>query len=209
MNESYWDLCSDPRQMLPYIDKRTGERALRLFSCACCRRVWLSLGAREREAIRVAERYVDGEAKVGSLRNAARSLPFSVAGATFLAPGGPWARTDHADHALWTAKHCLGLADTPSGPERSTQARLLRCVFGNPFRATSLDSSLRTPDVLTLAQGAYKERIMPEGTLDATRLAVLADALEEAGARDFVLDHLRGPGPHVRGCHVVDLLLGK
>ena len=61
-----------------------------------------------------------------------------------------------------------------------------------------------------LAQAAYDERELPSGTLDATRLAVLADALEEAGCPDrTILDHLRGPGPHVRGCWAVDLLLGK
>jgi hypothetical protein len=42
------------------------------------------------------------------------------------------------------------------------------------------------------------------------RLPVLADALEEAGCTiSDILDHCRGPGPHVRGCWVVDLLLGK
>ena len=42
------------------------------------------------------------------------------------------------------------------------------------------------------------------------RLAVLSDALEEAGCAEArLLDHLRGPSPHVRGCWAVDLLLGK
>jgi hypothetical protein len=44
------------------------------------------------------------------------------------------------------------------------------------------------------------------------RLAVidLADALEEAGCLDDVLlGHLRGGGPHVRGCWAMDLLLAK
>ena len=41
------------------------------------------------------------------------------------------------------------------------------------------------------------------------RLAVLADALEDAGASGDILEHLRDPGPHVRGCHVVDALVGK
>jgi hypothetical protein len=41
-------------------------------------------------------------------------------------------------------------------------------------------------------------------------LPVLADALEEAGCdQPDLLGHLRGPGPHVRGCWAVDLLLGK
>jgi hypothetical protein len=51
---------------------------------------------------------------------------------------------------------------------------------------------------------------MPSGHLDPARLAVLADALEDAGCADAdLLGHLRGPGPHIRGCWAVDLLLGK
>ena len=39
---------------------------------------------------------------------------------------------------------------------------------------------------------------------------ILADALEEAGCtNEDMLAHLRSPGLHVRGCWVVDLLLGK
>jgi hypothetical protein len=64
--------------------------------------------------------------------------------------------------------------------------------------------------VVRLAQAAYDDRHLPAGTLDNGRLAILADALEEAGCTDAdVLGHLRGPGPHVRGCWAVDLLLGK
>ena len=61
-----------------------------------------------------------------------------------------------------------------------------------------------------LAEDAYEERELPAGTLDVTRLAVLADALEDAGCDQAdLLAHLRGPGSHVRGCWAVDLLLGK
>jgi hypothetical protein len=64
--------------------------------------------------------------------------------------------------------------------------------------------------VRRLAGAAYEERELPGGTLDTTRLAVLADALEEAGCTDpMLLGHLRGPGPHPRGCWAVDLILGK
>ena len=70
--------------------------------------------------------------------------------------------------------------------------------------------SLLTPNVLGLAQTAYEERVLPGGHLDPARLAVLADALEEAGCTDAeILDHLRGPGSHVRGCWALDLVLGK
>ena len=63
--------------------------------------------------------------------------------------------------------------------------------------------SWRTPDVLSLTQSAYEAR-------DFAALPILADTLEDAGCTDAdLLSHLRGPGPHVRGCWVVDLLLGK
>src|SRR5207245_2405199 len=61
--------------------------------------------------------------------------------------------------------------------------------------------------VARLARAAYEERTLPAGLLDPARRGVLADALEENGCGDAqLLGHLRGPGPHVRGCFAVDLL---
>jgi hypothetical protein len=93
-------------------------------------------------------------------------------------------------------------------------ADILREVVGPmPFRPAALDPAILTwhdATVVRLAQAAYEERHMPEGTLDNTRLAVLADALEEAGCTETdILSHLRGHGLHVRGCWPVDLCLGK
>ena len=94
--------------------------------------------------------------------------------------------------------------------ERQHQARLLHCIFGTPFRPITLDSAWLTPTVRQLAQAAYDERLLPSGELQPDRLAVLADALETAGCSNpQILKHCRGKGPHVRGCCVVDLLLGK
>src|SRR5262249_46006194 len=95
--------------------------------------------------------------------------------------------------------------------ERAAQADLFRDLFGpRLLRPVCVASSWRTPVVVALACAAYEERGLPEGHLDATRLAVLADAAEEAGCTDGeFLAHLRGPGPHARGCWPVDLLLGK
>jgi hypothetical protein len=51
---------------------------------------------------------------------------------------------------------------------------------------------------------------MPEGALDPARLAVLVDALEDAGCTDAeLLGHLRGPGAACAGCWTLDLILGK
>jgi hypothetical protein len=94
--------------------------------------------------------------------------------------------------------------------ERQLQLTLFRCIFGNPARPAPFDPRWRAPTARDLARAAYEERALPSGELDRARLTVLADALEEAGCADpDILSHLRGPGPHVRGCWVVDLLLGK
>jgi len=98
---------------------------------------------------------------------------------------------------------------------RQMQCALLRCIFGNPFQPLPpIEPSLLTWNggvVLRLAQAAYENRLLPSGELDSVRLAVLADALEDAGLTDeTVLSHLRQPGQvHVRGCFVIDTLLGK
>jgi hypothetical protein len=93
---------------------------------------------------------------------------------------------------------------------RSLFLLLFRDVLGNPFRPVTLDASWRTPGVRGLAQEIYEERTMPEGTLDPTRLSILADALEDAGCdNEDLLAHCRRQGAvHVRGCWVVDRLLG-
>jgi hypothetical protein len=98
--------------------------------------------------------------------------------------------------------------------EAEIQAALLRDVFGSlPFRPVSVPASLLDwygGLVVRLARAAYEERSLPSGHLDPARLAVLADALEDAGCDDAVLlAHLRSPGPHVRGCHAIDALLGR
>lgn len=97
--------------------------------------------------------------------------------------------------------------------ESKHQLFLIREVFGNPFKPVTIEQAWRSWNdgtVVKLAQALYEEREIPSGYLDVGRLAILADALEEAGcANDNILSHCRGPGPHVRGCWVVDLLLRK
>jgi hypothetical protein len=92
------------------------------------------------------------------------------------------------------------------------QATVVRDLF-NHFRQVAADPSwLAWNDgtVVKLAQVIYDQRALPSGELDPARLAVLADALEEACCTDAdILAHCRGPGPHVRGCWVVDRLLQK
>jgi hypothetical protein len=80
---------------------------------------------------------------------------------------------------------------------------LLRDIFGNPVRPAAIEPSWRTPAVLGLAEAIYEER-------EVGLLPILADALLDAGCLHAdLLDHLRGPGPCVRGCWAVDALLEK
>jgi hypothetical protein len=96
---------------------------------------------------------------------------------------------------------------TAQTAEQQAQAVILRCILGNPFRPLQpLDPSWlkwNGGTIRHIAEGIYEERAFD-------RLPILADALEEAGCTDpDILSHLRGPGPHVRGCWPVDLILGK
>jgi hypothetical protein len=94
--------------------------------------------------------------------------------------------------------------------EAQIQADILREIIGNPFQPIALDPAWQQSTVTALAQAAYDQRALPAGTLDPDRVNILADALEDAGCTDAdILSHLRGLGPHVRGCWVVDLLLEK
>jgi hypothetical protein len=92
---------------------------------------------------------------------------------------------------------------SPTGADAPVQAALIRCIFGNPFRPVSFDLAWRTPQAQALALTAYEARCFED-------LPFLADALEEAGCtEEAILSHLRGPVPHVRGCWVIDLVLGR
>jgi hypothetical protein len=80
---------------------------------------------------------------------------------------------------------------------------LVRDIFGNPFRPVAFSPEWRTTTAVAIAQGMYESR-------DFGPMPLLADALQDAGCEQpDILDHCRGPGPHVRGCWVVDGVLGK
>jgi hypothetical protein len=231
MTEEVWLGCDYPQPMLQFLRGAASDRKLRLFACACCRRR-IGSGPSDEvllRAVRVAEDHVEGLAEPGALAavyaaaGALAELPSPVVGwdnlgaleyLDWLAANvivgvcAPAVGVDDAADVASSAADLVALAGA-TDIEQDAQSGLVRDIFGNPFRRVTIDSSWRVPFVHSLAQAAYDERILPGGELDPQRLAVLADALEEVGAAQDVFGHLRGLGPHVRGCWVVDLCLGK
>jgi hypothetical protein len=236
VTESEWLACTDPKAMMEFLRRKASERKLRLFTVAWCRGIWhLLQDERSRKAVEIAERYVDGfaseqereaaeEAADQARRDAVRSrqaanytIPemFTNAASASRITVIPKDNMDtEAGLAVIAVRSLIALDQTSGLGSRATQKATccltLRELVGNPFRPVSLAPAQRTPTVTALATAAYEERHLPAGTLDSDRLAILADALEDAGCDDAdILAHLRGPGPHVRGSWVVDLLLGK
>jgi hypothetical protein len=232
MTEQEWLRSPEPVRMVTHLRfnsgltrTKGGRRKLRLFGCACCRRVphifpgepwWPAVGLAEQladgttdqadvdAALRAAGLVLrDGEGD--RLRQARGNLHQAV-----LKVCGPIRTAPMACSSVGIALRWLGSGEAA---ESAVQADLLRDVFGNPFRRPPLIE----PGVLQwnggtiqrLADEAYEHRRLPSGHLDPPMLAVLADALEEAGADAALVAHLREPGPHYRGCHALDQLLDK
>ncbi len=112
------------------------------------------------------------------------------------------------DAALATT--AKGSVDRFHRPLRPIHASFLREIFGNPFRTVAVNSSWLTANVRPLAAAVYEDRHMPSGLFDTHRLGILADTLEDAGCDNAdILNHCRQPGEHVRGCWILDMVLGK
>jgi hypothetical protein len=115
-----------------------------------------------------------------------------------------------ATERIWINSSTSESVDTP----RQYFLGLWGDIFGNCFLGKpAIEPSVlawRDGLVVKLAQAAYDNRLLPSGHFDRDRVAVLADALSDAGCQAAaILEHLRGEGLHVRGCWCVDLLLGK
>src|SRR5262245_21392214 len=220
MTEAEWLACDDPRPMLTFLWKKVSARKLRLFACACCRSVWdLLVDERSRSGIERAEWHAEGLIGKPELYSTCRDASAASDELEVECTEGAGVEAEMRENAAemaWSVtaawQHVFeapGIARYCSNGQTDVIA-LLRDVVGNPFRPASLDPAWRTPTVASLAQATYEERRLPSGELEPAQLAILADALEEAGcADDTILSHLRSAGPHVRGCWALDLILGK
>jgi hypothetical protein len=199
----------------PILRRSLTQRKARLFLVACCRLIWhIMTDNRCRKAVEVAELFADGHATPEEL--AAARTAVRCRDARSAATLGSMARRvaeESADvHACWVARrvavrHAGQEADEKAlAATEAQQAGLLRDVLGNPFRPLALDPLWVSWGDYTVLK--FAAEVYDEGAFD--RLPILGDALEDAGCDDrAILDHCRGPGPHVRGCWLVDLILDR
>jgi hypothetical protein len=241
MTEDKWLACNDPGPMLEFVRGTSGERKMRLFALACCRRIWDWLGPRGRHAIAVTERYLDGRASFEEYGIAAAGVyddwleyfghdfPSTAAyRVTALGDGGVYyaalgAASDAAEAVRQEAVNRIANPhpDRPSSSprpadslslaraageaalrsERRAQADIMRDIFHGPCSPASIRGHWRGTAVLSLARVIDEERAFD-------RMPMLADALRREGCDEGeVLDHCPGPGPHARGCWLLDALL--
>ncbi len=209
MKEKAWIESQNPAEMLAFLTADEESRKLRLFGCACCRRIWSSLpGPTEQRAVEVAECSADDPMYIAERDSLDEQLQDN-----YLALEGTQAATPvlavtsvvqrNAMHCAFAADAAAAVNPASAVAESAFQAVLVRDIFGNPFRPVEFAPEWRTSAAVGLARTMYDAR-------DFAAMPVLADALEEAGCgHPDVLSHCRGPGPHVRGCWVVDGVLGK
>jgi hypothetical protein len=201
-------------------------RKRRLLAVACCQRVLEWMPDECLPAVALAERLAEGPVDeeerwavyvaAGEAYDVQNELPRTWAG--YCAYRAVETPSDYEqptswddDAAAWVAQVAAQPASWVNGRwdlaalvrERRAVAGLIRDIFGNPFRPVAFAQAWRTPRVVGLAQAVYDGRAFE-------RLPLLADELERASCREpAVLAHCRQPGTHVRGCWVVDSVLGK
>ncbi|HSQ55112.1 MAG TPA: hypothetical protein VLM40_05145 [Gemmata sp.] len=213
MNEQEWFTSIDPQKVLQHLTGQPSSRKLKLATVACCRQMRsLLVDERSIRAVDSAELYADKSHDVADVSEIETQ-------ATQVVDLSRDVGTDPQNAAAHCAALCLAHwapADWGalqvfrwSSPivSRFVQVAILACVFAIPYRNRRIQITANptwlTSTVMTLAKQMYESR-------DFSAMPILADALQDAGCEnEDMLNHCRGPGPHVRGCWVVDLVLGK
>jgi hypothetical protein len=208
------------------------DRKLRLFAVACCRHLFrqVRVDPHHLSAVDVAERHADGEATTAELiapfpgsqntSSARRTASIACRNATetedlilmadCAAGNAVWAAGEHAA-SMANARNDSPVFIAAHTAEQVAQATFLRDILGPlPFRplpsATTLIHVPASGKVVDLATEVYEQR-----AFTPARMGLVADALQEARCNnEEILSHCRNQTQiHVRGCWVIDLILGK
>ena len=206
MTEEEWLTTDYAFSLFDSVCRKSSRRKARLFAVACARRVETKLPeVRPRVALDLSERYADGLVPYSRLKDLSSHTDGPQSPGQMILDectrlGKVQAPILIAGLACQVAVHnCM--RDCAS--EEVAQVLILRDIFGNPFRPVAFDPRWRTSDVVGLARAIYDDKAFE-------RMPILADALMDAGCEEEqIISHCRGDGPHVRGCWVVDLVLGK
>ena len=216
MTDKEWAALQDPDRRLNYLEERgcCDQRKARLFGVACCRRVWrVFTDDRSRTAIDMAEHLADGEITRREMDRIVEMAREAINGHTNLdRPAETVARSlgmkkIRPAYVAWLCRYAVAPHTNYHDQHRDEageQLDLVRDIFGSPFRPLAFDPAWRTSTAVALAKGMYESR-------DFGAMPILADALQDAGCdNEDVLNHCRSANQvHVRGCWVVDLVLGK
>ena len=202
MTEKEWPNSGAPAAMLEHCWANASARKKRLFGCACCSRAAHLMTTSGRAAIATVEAFADGEVTADALAEAFReALRFPANGLChYVCALNP----DDVRQSWSGAANRLLLAGSKWHAELSAVCDLIRDIFGNPFRPVEFSPEWRTDTALSLARQMYDSR-------EFSAMPILADALQDAGCEnDDILSHCRDANQvHVRGCCVLDLVLGK
>ena len=216
MTEEEWEVHRGPKHIIKELEKQKilTSRKTRLFACSCYRLIWDQIHlASIKLFVELAEARADRQIKQTDLQK-------------YRTPQGKPIRNSADEHLRFYAHEILQPRVNPSNIALTTrvagelkkynldmlnewedcpeQANLLRDIFGNPFRSIDFDPTWRAATAVGLAQTMYDAR-------NFHAMPILADALQDAGCEDAtILGHCRDENNlHVRGCWVVDLILGK
>jgi len=218
MNSDEWINCIEPHSMLVECNARRNKRKVRHYFVACC------LKARKRlpssmalELISECGLYADGVLSAKRLKEIRVKYENEL---DFFNKRTSNRITASLGDRYTTALLCKRLFtnDPPAynfsteiawlfpEPQRKSvfkwQSNVVREIFPNPFQSVPVFRKGR--DVIAIAEGIYSSS-------QFDTMPILADALEDAGCNnEHILTHCRNPhAVHVRGCWVVDLVLGK
>ena len=196
MTEKEWLDSAELSRLFKLVERKASQRKCVLFAVACHH---LSPAydpsfhermKKDSEKYEVAVQFADGHIDVAEVR---RHWLRSGEELSLPERGEEWAKQGWAYQVVWDYED----------PLEVDVAALIWEIFGNPFRPVTFAPEWKTSTVTALAETIYADRTFGN-------LPVLADALEDAGCDHAdILSHCRGPGSHVRGCWVVDLVLGK